>query len=138
MRRGRRLAIGVVMAVVVCQGASAQGCMRSLDTILDGGRGSLPLSAQSYRQSYKTCLQTLALGNVQEAYVLLDGGIAVIPQRAGVLATAETLSAFCRMFPKGRLRFILRRDLMQRPSVGMIVMLSSQDGPSCSRLLGHS
>jgi hypothetical protein len=133
-----RIGIGVLAVLTACQGAYAQGCMRSLDTILNGARGSLPLSAQSYQHLYETCVQTLALGNVRKAYVLLDGGIAVIPQHAGVLATAETLAAFCRKFPKGRLRFILRGDLVRRPSVALIVMLSSQDGPSCRGLLGHS
>ncbi len=134
-----RRAPAVAAALLIFSNAAlAQGCMRSLDTILGGGVGSLPMAAQSYQKLYKVCVQTLALANVRDAFILLDGGIAVVPQRTGVLATAETLAGFCRMYPKGRLRFIIRGTLRQQPLAAAIVPLSSSDQPSCQRLLGHS
>jgi hypothetical protein len=74
--------------------------------------------------------------NVKDAYVLKDGGIAIIPVRNTVAATAQTLAQFCRRFPKGVARFIAPREERKAFTVGLVVMMSSTGATSCRKING--
>jgi hypothetical protein len=132
----RRLA-AILLVVVCARAAHAQSCGKSLDYILNDLPGTLPQPAQAYQDLLPICLQALALGNVRDAYILRDGGIAVVPKKFDVLATAETLAAFCRKFPRRILRFITRREARRGLATGVVVLMSSAAGESCEKILGE-
>ena len=116
--------------------AQADNCSRSLEYILDGSAGDLPQPATSYRNLLNACLQALTLSNVKDAYVLKDGGIAVIPKSEAVATTATTLAQFCESFPRGTLRFVSKREMRNGASIGLIVSLSSGGFTSCREIHG--
>jgi hypothetical protein len=124
----------MLLAACFCQPASAENCTRSRDYILNDLAGALPRPAGSYQALFRTCLETLKFGNVRDAYVLKDGGIAIVPRDDGLIATARTLAQFCRQFPDGTLRFITRRDMQHGLTTGLIVLMSSAGADSCSRI----
>ena len=128
---------GAILVILVCgHGAWAKGCTRSLDYLMNDMAGELPLPAKSYQRLYQICVETLGMSNVRDAYILRDGGIAVMPRRSSVIATAETLAAFCRTFPRGTVRFLTPREMRNRRTVGLIVLLSSTSATPCKNLTG--
>jgi hypothetical protein len=116
--------------------AHAESCTRSLDYILNDLVGDLPEPGQAYQGLFRVCLQTLELNNVDDAYVLKDGGIAVLPKDNSLIATASTLSAFCRQNPRATLRFITPREKSKGLTTGLVVLMSSQDADPCQKILG--
>jgi hypothetical protein len=130
----KRLAMAALLVACACHPAAAENCTRSLDYILSDLAGPLPLPASSYQALARTCLETLKLGNVKDAYVLRDGGIAVLPRDAGVLATANTLAQFCRSFPDDKLRFITRREARHGLTTGLVVAMASDAAGSCAKI----
>ena len=116
--------------------AAAENCTKSREYILEGLAGDLAGRAAMYRELFKVCIETLTLPNVKDAYVLRDGGIAVVPKRNTVIATAETLAKFCERFPKSTARFMNPREQSRRPTVGLVVLMSSTGSTSCKKIRG--
>jgi hypothetical protein len=116
--------------------AVAESCTESREYLLEGLAGDLPVSAASYQSLYKVCITASTLANVKDAYLLRDGGIAIVPKNNSITATAETLAEFCERFPKSRARFINPREQRGRLTVGLVVMLSSTSSASCKAIHG--
>lgn len=129
------VAAGVLSIIAISQ-ASADTCERSRDYLLGGLAGELPQSAQSYQQLFNICIATADIGNVKDAYILKDGGIAAVAKNDSVGATASTLSEFCRRFPRATLRFISRKERARATTVGKVVSLSSGGITSCRKIMG--
>ena len=129
----------LVLALVAgCGGAArAESCTRSLDYILNDFAGELPQPAMAYRNLLTACLQTLTMTNVKDAYLLTDGGIAVIPKTDTVVATAGTLAQFCEKYPRSSLRFITRREVRNGLTTGLVVTMSSGGAATCQNIHGE-
>ena len=131
-----------LVALVVAFGASgvsqvsAESCSKSRDYILEGLAGDLVLPGTSYQNSFKICSETLTLTNVKDAYILKDGGIAIVPAHNSIFATAETLAQFCQHFPKKVARFLSPREQRKDLTLGLVVMMSSSGTPSCREING--
>ncbi len=126
----------ILCALCLAAPAQAESCSKSREYILGGLAGDLVEPAAGYRELFKTCMETLALPNVKDAFVLRDGGIATIAKQSSLSATAETLAQFCQRFPKNTLRFVTARELKGHPTVGSFVLLSSTDQTSCKKIRG--
>lgn len=133
------------LAAIVCAGAllvaapaQAESCDKSRNYLLGGSAGELPAPPQAYQSLYKTCLETVSLPNIKDAFVLRDGGIAVIPKQDTISATAATLSRFCDAHPRATLRFLSRKDLQRATSVARIVQMSSTGSTSCAEIKGNA
>ncbi len=114
--------------------ALADSCGKSREYLLEGLAGDLPEPPSDYQALFKVCVQTAALANVKDAFLLRDGGIAISPKNNSITATAATLAQFCERFPKSRARFITPREQRQRPTVGLVVLLSSTGTTPCKRI----
>lgn len=126
------LTIGFIGSVL------AESCTKSRDYILDGLAGDLPKPPKTYQDLFKTCIETLNLPNVKDASILKDGAIAISTKRNTVLATAETLSQFCRRFPWRTARFLTLREQQMHPTVGLLVMMSSAGATPCQAIRSPS
>jgi hypothetical protein len=125
-----------LVAVSLTCPVSAESCSKSRDYILEGLAGGLSHPAAHYRDLFKTCVETLALANVKDAYLLKDGGIAIIPSRNSAFATAEVLSQFCQRFPKQTARFLTPREQNNLLAIRPVVMMSSETSTSCKKIRG--
>jgi len=126
------------LLLLLCSGiAHAESCSRSLDYILDGSAGDLPQPPMAYRSLLAACTQTLKMSNVKDAYVLKDGGIAVIPKDYSVTATAGTLAQFCEANPRKTLRFLSKKEIRNGLTTGLVVSLSSGGLASCQQIRGE-
>ncbi len=127
----RSLAAAVIFVTLGVSAAHAESCSKSRDYLLGslGGRSMRP--PQSYQSLFKMCLATTSMSNVKDAYILKDGGIAVIPKQDSIAATAATLSTFCDAYPVGTLRFLTRKDLATAPTVSRIIQMSSSSSTPC-------
>jgi hypothetical protein len=114
--------------------AQADSCAKSRDQIL--ASGDLSRKAQSYQELYKSCLQTLQLSNVKDAFILKSGAIAVLPRNDSIAATAGTLSQFCTRFPRQTLRFITRKETRLVNNLSRVVQLSSSQSTPCQKISG--
>jgi hypothetical protein len=130
-------ALALVLAACFGNAASAENCSKSLDYILNDFAGELSQPAMAYRSLLGACLQTLTMTNVQDAYLLADGGIAVIPKSDSITATAGTLAEFCEKYPRGALRFITKREVRKGLTTGLVVMMSSTGSESCKAIRGE-
>ena len=128
------LALPLVLALG--DSAFADSCDKSREYILGGLAGDLSAPASGYQDLFKICVQTLGMPNVKDAYVLKDGGIAILPRRNTVAATAETLAQFCQQFPAGIAKFLTPREQRTANSVGVVVLMSSRDVASCKEIRG--
>jgi hypothetical protein len=127
----------VLLSLVGLTGpAVAENCTKSREYILEGLAGDLVGRAAMYQELFRVCTETLTLPNVKDAYVLRDGGIAVVPKRDTMIATAETLAKFCERFPRNTARFINPREQSKRPTVGLVVLMSSTGSTSCKKIRG--
>jgi hypothetical protein len=117
--------------------AHAESCSKSRDYLLGSLGGDLMLPPQAYQTLFKMCLATISMSNVKDAYILKDGGIAVIPKQDSVAATAGTLSTFCDAYPLGTLRFLTRKDLLTATSTSLIIQMSSTSSTPCKRIKGN-
>jgi hypothetical protein len=131
----RLLAIVVLLALAGAP-AHAENCSKSRDYLLGGLGGDLTLPPQAYENLFKICIATSAMTNVKDAYILNDGGIAVVPKQDNVAATAATLSQFCDSNPKATLRFLTRKDMLFANTLGSIVQMSSTSSTSCQKIKG--
>ena len=134
----RVLAAGTVMALLIVTPLHAESCTKSRDYLLGNLGGDLVLPPQAYQNLFKICLAAISISNVKDAYILRDGGIAVVPKQDNLTATAGTLSAFCDANPQSTLRFLTRKELMQPTSIVRIVQLSSTNSTPCRKIKGNS
>jgi hypothetical protein len=81
-------------------------------------------------------LATAAMTNVRDAYILKDGGIAVIAKQDSVAATAATLSQFCDAFPKATLHFLTPKEQLEVKSIVSVIKISSTSSTSCQKIKG--
>jgi hypothetical protein len=135
----RQFALLAAAALLACstQGAlAADSCARSRDYILEGLAGDLTKPSRIYQELFKTCLETLAMPNVKDAYVLKAGLIAIDPQRNTVMATASTLAQFCRRFPRGTARIFTPGEQRQAKTIGLVVLMPSLAAKSCQAIRG--
>ncbi|WP_024514446.1 hypothetical protein [Bradyrhizobium sp. Tv2a-2] len=116
--------------------AYADSCDKSRTYLLGGLGGELMRPPTEYDHLFKQCLATAAMANVKDAYVLQDGGIAVIPKQDTIAATAATLSQFCDAYPRSTLHFLTRRELAADKSLADIVRISSTSSTSCPKIKG--
>lgn len=129
--------LAALVAILLLAGpARAESCTKSREYIMEGLAGDLPASPARYQQLFEVCIQALRLPNVKDTYLLKDGGIAIVPKQDSLIATAETLAQFCQQFPKDRVRFITARERNHRPTLGLIILLSSTESVSCKKIRG--
>lgn len=128
-------AIAILLALATTS-ARAENCSASRDYLLGSLAGDLKLPPQGYKDLFKICMATLAMPNVKDAYILLDGGIAVIAKEDSVAATAATLSHFCDAYPKGTLRFLTRKEMLLAKSIVSVVQMKSTSATPCQRIKG--
>jgi hypothetical protein len=93
---------------------------------------------QAYKDLFNVCIKAAAMTNVRDAYILKDGGIAVVPKQDSVAATAGTLSQFCDAYPRATLHFLTRKELLVAKSVATVVQVSSTSSTSCKKIKGLS
>ena len=129
------LTIVVLTIVVLGRAAHAESCSRSRDYILANSASDLPQKAQVYQNLFKTCLDTLQMSNVKDAFVLKAGAVAVIPKDDSVTATANTLAQFCARFRRGMLRFVARRELPEAANIARAIEMSTTQAASCQRII---
>ena len=132
----RLAALAILLAL--SSAAHAESCTKSREYLLGSLAGELPMAPQAYEQLFKTCIAASKMPNVNDAYMLRDGGIAVAPKQDSLSATASTLAQFCNNFPRATLRFLSRRDLAMKKSVLDIVRVSSDASTSCRKIKGIS
>jgi hypothetical protein len=128
--------VALSIALFLTGPASAESCTISREYILEGIAGDLTKRTNTYENLFKTCVEALTLTNVRDAYILKDGGIAIVPIRDTVVATAETLAQFCQRFPKGTARFLTPRERNKTFTVGSVVSMSSAEATSCEKIHG--
>jgi hypothetical protein len=134
MMAWRRCGRAAVALAALGGAAAAESCTKSRDYIL--ATGDLAHPASAYQNLFKTCLETLNLSNVKDAFILTDGAVAAIPRNDTIAATAGTLSEFCTRFPRSTLRFVPRTDVRQTADIARAVKLSSSGATSCSKMTG--
>jgi hypothetical protein len=128
---------GVVIVLLAgLSAAHADNCDKSREYLLNGLGGDLEMPPQVYEGLFKICVTTAAMPNIKDAYILKDGGIAVIPKQDTIPATAATLSRFCDTNPTATLRFISGRELPLLKTTSSIVQLSSTSSTSCKKIKG--
>ena len=133
----KRLAAFVIL-LTLGSTAHAESCSKSREYLLGSMAGDLPMPPQAYEELFKTCIAASKMANVNDAYMLKDGGVAVAPKQDSVSATASTLAQFCNNYPRATLRLLSRRDLMVKKSVLDIVRMSSDASTSCRKIKGLS
>ena len=126
-----------VLLAVAAGSAQADNCGKSRDYLF-GNLGDLALPPKAYEDLFKVCMAAAAMSNVRDAYILKDGGIAVIAKQDNVAATAATLSRFCDAYPKATFHFLPRKELQQLKSIANIVKISSTSSTSCQKIKGIS
>jgi hypothetical protein len=104
--------------------------------LLGGLGGNLTLPPKEFDGLFKRCLAAASMTNVKDAYILKDGGIAVIPKQDTLAATAATLSQFCDSYPRATLHFLTKRERTDDKSLADIVRISSTSSTSCQKIKG--
>jgi hypothetical protein len=125
-----------ILVALASTPAYADSCEKSRTYLLGGLGGDLMRPPGDYDNLFKQCVATAAMANVKDAYVLQDGGIAVIPKQDTVAATAATLSQFCDTYPRSTLHFLTRRERAADKSLADIVRISSTSSTSCPKIKG--
>ncbi|WP_245320367.1 hypothetical protein [Bradyrhizobium lablabi] len=136
-----RLWVATAMLLVLATGAARadnENCRKSREYLLATPDGDQALTPQAYNDLFKVCIATSAMPNVKDAYILRDGGIAVIPKQDSVPATASTLAQFCDAYPHGVLRFITRKEKPAIRSVTDVARMSSTSSTPCKKIKGVS
>ena len=135
----RLLAI-VILLTLACNTARAESenCRKSREYLLGSLGGDLTLPPQAYNELFKTCTAAAAMSNVKDAYILKDGGIAVVPKQDGIAATAATLSQFCDNYPHATLRFLTHKEMQSAKSVVNVVQMTSSTATPCKKIKGLS
>ena len=118
--------------------ADSENCRRSREYLLGSLSDDLTLPPQAYNDLFKICNAAAAMSNVRDAYILKDGGIAVVPKQDSIAATAATLSRFCDNYPHAVLRFLTRNEMLSVKSVVGVVQMSSTSSTPCKKIKGLS
>jgi hypothetical protein len=118
--------------------ADGENCLRSREYLLGSLSGDLLLPPQAYNDLFKICNTAAAMSNVRDAYILRDGGIAVVPKQDSIAATAATLSQFCDTYPRATLRFLTRKEMLLSKSIVSVVQMSSGSSTPCKKIKGLS
>jgi hypothetical protein len=134
----KRIAILTIFLALAGGSARADNCGKSRDYLYANLSGDLTLPPKAYEDLFKVCMAAAAMSNVRDAYVLKDGGIAVIAKQDSVAATAATLSQFCDIYPKATLHFLTQKELPQIKSVMSAVKIRSTSSTSCQKIKGMS
>jgi hypothetical protein len=134
----KRLAILAIFLAVGAGSARADNCGKSRDYLFANLDGDLTLPPKAYEDLFKICMAVIGMSNVRDAYILRDGGIAVIAKRDSVAATAATLSQFCDAYPKATLHFLTRKELLEVKTVMSVVKIPSTSSTSCQKIKGMS
>jgi hypothetical protein len=129
--------IAVFLAAAISH-ARAENCGKSREYLLGNFSGDLAKSPQAYEDLFKICMTTATMANVKDAYILKDGGIAVVPKQDNVAATAATLSQFCDAYPKATLHFLTHKELLQVKSIANVIKISSTSSTPCQKIKGIS
>ncbi|WP_245310227.1 hypothetical protein [Bradyrhizobium jicamae] len=136
-----RLWVAAAMLLVLATGAARadnENCRKSREYLMATPGGDQALTPQAYNDLFRICIATTAMPNVKDAYILKDGGIAVIPKQDSVPATASTLAQFCDTYPHGVLRFITRKEKLSIRSVTDVARMSSTSSTPCKKIKGIS
>lgn len=133
-----RIALIAIFLALAAGSARADNCGKSRDYLFANLNGDLTLPPKAYEDLFKICMAAAAMSNVKDAYILKDGGIAVIAKQDSVAATAATLSQFCDDYPKATLHFLTRKELLQIKSVMSVVKIPSTSSTSCQKIKGMS
>lgn len=131
----RTLSLALLLLAVATT-AQASSCNKSREYLLGGLAGDLQMTPQTYDSLFRVCETTALMPNVQDAFILKDGGIGIIPKQDTIPATAATLSRFCDANPRATLRFISKKDQAKAKSTSQIVSLSSTGTTSCKKIKG--
>jgi hypothetical protein len=136
----KRLAAIAVLLVLAGGAARAENenCRKSREYLLGSLSGDQMLPPSAYNDLFKICTAAAAMPNVRDAYILRDGGIAVVPKQDNVAATAATLSQFCDSYPRAVLRFLTRKEMLSVKSVTSVVLMSSTSSTPCKKIKGIS
>jgi hypothetical protein len=132
-----RIALIAFFLSLAAGSAQADSCGKSRDYLF-GNFSDLVLPPKAYDDLFKVCMAAAAMSNIRDAYVLKDGGIAVIAKQDSVAATAATLSRFCDAYPKATLHFLTRKELQLTKSITSIVKIPSGSSTSCQKIKGIS
>jgi hypothetical protein len=132
----RQLALIATLLTLAVNGASAENCGRSREYLLGDLGGDLVLPPKAYDDLFKVCMAAATMANVKDAYILKDGGIAVIPKQDSLPATAATLSQFCDIYPRATLHFLTRKELLDIKSIVSVIKISSTSSTSCQKIKG--
>ena len=135
MNRLAAIAVLLLLATNAAR-AESENCRRSREYLLGNPGGDMSLPPQAYNDLFKICSAAVAMANVKDAYILKDGGIAVVPKQDSIPATAATLSQFCDNYPRATLRFLTRKEMQSTKTVGGIVQLSSGSSTPCKKIKG--
>jgi hypothetical protein len=128
----QRLALIALLLALAANNARAENCGRSREYLLGNLGGELALPTKAYDD----LLAAATMANVKDAYILRDGGIAVIPKQDNVTATAATLSQFCDSYPKSTLHFLTRKEMLQVKSIVNVIRISSTSSTPCQKIKG--
>ena len=131
-----RAMILALTLTITCAAVQVNSCNKSREYLLGGLVGDLQMTPQTYDGLFKVCETTATMPNVDDAFILKDGGIGVIAKRDTIPATAATLARFCDANPRATLRFISKKDLLLAKSMSKIVSLSSTGTTSCKKIKG--
>jgi hypothetical protein len=136
----KRLAAAAILLVLAENAARAEDetCRKSREYLLGSLGGDLTLPPQAYNDLFKICTAATVMPNIRNAYVLRDGGIAVVAKQDSVAATAATLAQFCENYPRATLRFLTRKEMLLEKSIASIVQISSSSSTSCKKIKGIS
>lgn len=132
----KRLALIALLLALAVNNARAENCGRSREYLLGNLSGELALPPKAYDDLFRTCMAAATMANVKDAYILRDGGIAVIPKQDTVAATAATLSQFCDSYPKSTLHFLTRKEMLQIKSIVNVIRISSTSSTPCQKIKG--
>jgi hypothetical protein len=136
-----KLIVATAMLLALATGvarADSENCRKSREYLLGTPGGDQSLTPQAYNDLFKTCIAASAMPNVKEAYMLRDGGIAVVPKQDSISATASTLAQFCDAYPRGVLRFITRKEKLAIRSAATVAQMSSTSSTPCKKIKGLS
>ena len=133
-----RIALIAIFLALAADSAQADNCGKSRDYLFANLSGDLTLPPKAYEDLFKICMAAAAMSNVKDAYILKDGGIAVIAKQDSVAATAATLSQFCDAYPKATLHFLTQKERLQIKSVTSVVKIPSTSSTSCQKIKGMS
>jgi hypothetical protein len=132
------LLLMTLFLAMAAESAQAESCSGTRQFLLNDIEGTMSRPSQAYEDMFKRCMAAIAMPNVKDAFILADGGIAVIPKQDSIAATAATLSEFCNAYPRATLHFMTRSETQQINSIASAVKISSRSSTTCQTIKGGS